>query len=127
MRITKFEELKIWKLALKITKEVYDLTSKKEFSKDFKLRDQIRGAIISVSSNIVEGFEKNNNEFIRFLKIAKGSAGETRNQLYIALVVNYISQEEFNKTNKGLEDLANQIGKLISYLKKYQKKQLANS
>jgi len=72
MKITKFENLKIWKLALRITKEIYDLTSKKEFPKDFKLREQIRRAIISVSSNIVESFEKNNNnEFIRFLKKEK--------------------------------------------------------
>ena len=71
MKITKFENLKIWKLALRITKEIYDLTSKKEFSKDFKLREQIRRAIISVSSNIVEGFENNSNEFIRFLKKGK--------------------------------------------------------
>jgi len=122
MKIKRFEELKIWKLALEITKEIYDLTNKKKFSKDFKLRDQIRSAIISVSSNIVEGFEKNNNnEFIRFLKIAKGSTGEVRNQLYIALIVGYINQKEFNKVNKELENLANQIGKLISYLEKFRK------
>jgi len=119
MKITKFEELNIWKLALKITKEIYDFTAKKEFSKDFRLRDQIRGAIISVSSNIVEGFEKNNNnEFIRFLKIAKGSAGETRNQLYIALAVGYITKQEFDKINEQLEDLAAQIGGFIVYLQK---------
>jgi len=117
MKINKFEELNIWKLSLKITKDIYDLTAKKEFSKDFGLRDQIRRAIISVSSNIVEGFEKNNNnEFIRFLKIAKGSAGETRNQLYIALAVNYIIKQEFEKSNNDLESLANQIGSFISYL-----------
>jgi four helix bundle protein len=122
MKIKKFEELNIWKLALKITKEIYDLTAKKEFSRDFKLRDQIRGAIISVSSNIVEGFEKNNNnEFIRFLKIAKGSVGETRNQLYIALSVGYIGNQEFEKINKELEDLANQIGGFIVYLEKKKK------
>lgn len=68
-----------------------------KFNKDFKLRDQVRGAIISVSSNIVEGFEKNNNnEFIRFFKIAKGSVGEVRNQLFIALAVGYISQAQFD-------------------------------
>ncbi|MFH1894446.1 MAG: four helix bundle protein [Patescibacteria group bacterium] len=117
MKINKFEELNIWKLALKITKEIYDLTAKREFSKDFGLRDQIRRAIISVSSNIVEGFEKNNNnEFVRFLKIAKGSAGETRNQLYIALAVKYITPPEFDKINKELEELANQIGAFIAYL-----------
>jgi four helix bundle protein len=126
MRVTKFEDLKIWQIALKITKEIYDITSKKEFSKDFSLRDQIRRAIISVSSNIVEGFEKNNNyEFIRFLKIAKGSIGEVRNQLYIALAVNYINQEEFEKLNNELIELANQVGKFISYLETNRK--LVNS
>jgi four helix bundle protein len=122
MKIKKFEDLLIWQLALKITKEIYELTNKKEFSKDFSLRDQIRRAIISVSSNIVEGFEKNNNnEFIRFLKIAKGSVGEVRNQLYIALAVNYITEQEFDKINKELEDLANQIGGFIVYLEKKRK------
>jgi four helix bundle protein len=122
MKIKKFEDLPIWQLALKVTKEIYDLTNKKEFSKDFSLRDQIRRAIISVSSNIVEGFEKNNNnEFIRFLKIAKGSVGEVRNQLYIALAVNYINEQEFDKINKELEDLANQIGGFIVYLEKKRK------
>jgi len=121
--IKKFEELKIWKLALKITKEIYDLTNnKKEFSRDFKLRDQTRGAIISVSSNIVEGFEKNNNnEFIRFLKIAKSSVGEVRNQIYVALAINYITKEEFDKINEELEDLAGQIGGFIVYLEKKRK------
>ena len=42
--------------------------------------------------------KNNNNEFVRFLKIAKGSSGEVRNQLYIALAINYISQEEFDKS-----------------------------
>jgi len=117
MKITRFEDLTIWKLSLEITKQIYGLTTKNTFSKDFNLKDQIRKAAISVSSNIAEGFEKNNNnEFIRFLKIAKGSVGEVRSQFYIALRVNYISQEEFNKINKELEGLAGQIGSLISYL-----------
>jgi four helix bundle protein len=108
MKIQKFEELNIWKLSLEITKNIYDLTAKGNFSKDYGLRDQIRRATVSVSSNIVEGFEKNNNnEFVRFLKIAKGSAGEVRNQLYIALVVNYINQKEFNDLNTKLENVAN--------------------
>ena len=119
MKFKKFEDLPIWKLALRLTRDIYDFTSQTKFSKDFVLRDQIRRAIISISSNIVEGFEKNNNnEFIRYLKISKGSTGETRNQLFIALAVGYIAQEQFKKTNKELEDLANQIGGLISYLEK---------
>jgi len=61
MKINRFEDLRIWQLALKATKEIYDITTKKEFAKDFSLKDQIRRAIVSVSSNIVEGFEKNTN------------------------------------------------------------------
>ena len=96
--IKKFEDLKVWKLSLEITKEIYDLSFKPNFKNDFSLRDQIRRAVISISSNIVEGFEKNNNnEFVRFLKISKGSVGEVRNQLYIALSIGYISQNEFDK------------------------------
>jgi four helix bundle protein len=117
MKINKFEDLGIWKLSLRITKDIYDFSAKKEFSRDFGLRDQIRRAAVSISSNIVEGFEKNNNnEFIRFLKISKGSVGEVRNQLYISLVVNYITKSEFDKTNKELENLAGQIGGFIAYL-----------
>lgn len=112
----------MWKLSLRITKKIYDLTSRGKFSKDFCLRDQIRRAIISISSNIVEGFEKNNNnELIRYLKIAKGSLGEVRNQLYIALAVGYITQSEFDELNKALIDLSNQIGSFISYLEKKRK------
>lgn len=118
-KINTFENLEIWKLSLQITKLIYDLTAKNNFSKDFGLRDQIRRSIISVSSNIVEGFEKNNNnEFIRFLKIAKGSSGETKNQLHIALIVNYINKEEFNQVNEKLKCLSNQIGGFIVYLQK---------
>ncbi len=117
MKITRFEELGVWKLSLKITREIYDITSKKDFSKDFGLRDQIRRAIVSVSSNIVEGFEKNNNnEFIRFLGMAKGSVGEVRNQLYIAFSVKYIVQEEFDHLQINLDQLAKQIGAFIKYL-----------
>lgn len=117
MKITKFEDLKIWKLSLKTTKTIYDLTSKGKFAKDFGLRDQLRRAIISVSSNIVEGFEKNNNnEFVRFLRISKGSVGEVRSQLYIALTIGYIPKSEFENINKELIDLSNQIGSFINYL-----------
>ncbi len=117
MKILKFEELSIWKISLKLTKDIYDITAKKEFYRDFVLKDQMRRAVISISSNIVEGFEKNNNnEFIRFLKIAKGSAGELRNQLYICLTIKYISKEEFVKINDELINLSNQIGGFTFYL-----------
>lgn len=119
MKITKFEDLPVWKMALKITREIYDITALTRLSKDFALRDQLRRAVISVSANIVEGFEKNNNnEFIRYLKIAKGSAGEVRSHIHIAYTVGYITGEKFEVFNEELQGLSNQIGAFISYLEK---------
>jgi len=117
MKINRFEDLQIWKDSLILTKVIYDMTSRKPLSNDFVLRDQIRKSVISISSNVVEGFEKfNNNEFVRFLRIAKGSAGELKNQVYISNTVGYISDREQEEIVKKLDIISGQIGKLMSYL-----------
>ncbi len=117
----------IWKLALVITKAVYDITSKPVFQRDFALKDQLRRSVISISSNIVEGFEKNNNnEFVRYLRISKGSAGEIRNQLYVALTIFYITEPEFEQINQKLISLGGQIGGLIIYLIKKKQSAIRN-
>ena len=122
MKITKFEDLEIWRQSLTITRNVYDILSKKEFNLEFELKNQIKRAILSVSSNVIEGFEKNNNnEFIRFLKISKGSAGEIRSQIYIAFTIKKINKEEFNSINESLISLSNKIGSLINYLEAQRK------
>jgi len=118
MKINKFEDLDIWKESINLTKEIYHITSEGQFNKDFSFKDQIRRAIISISSNIAEGFDRNNNnELIRFLIISKGSIGEARSQFFIALEIGYISQEKFNDLNKKLKNLSKKIGGFINYLK----------
>lgn len=122
MKIRSFKEMAIWKISINIVKNIYNVTIQDKFSRDYCLRDQIRRASISISSNIAEGFERsNNNEFIYFLKIAKGSVGEVRTQLIIAMEVGYIRREEFYNLEVQLIELANQIGKFISYLRKLRK------
>lgn len=119
MKIEKFEDLEIWKLSIDLVKKIYELTREKEFAKDFSFKDQIRRAVISISSNIVEGFEKNNNnEFIHYLKIAKGSAGEVMNQLYIGKVLFYISDSQFQTMQEHLFILSRKIGAFIAYLQR---------
>ena len=86
MRIESFEDLEIWKEARRLTTIIYRVSSGSKFSKDFALRDQIRRAVISIMSNIAEGFERSGNqEFVQFLYIAKGSCGEVRSQIYAAV------------------------------------------
>ncbi|MGB8704850.1 MAG: four helix bundle protein [Gillisia sp.] len=91
-RFNSFEEIVAWQKARDLNKQLYTLTGNHLFSKDYGLRDQIRRASISISSNIAEGFERQTTkEFIRFLYIAKASAGEFRSQLYLAFDLNDIS------------------------------------
>jgi len=122
MRFGRFEELEIWQLSIALTRDIYNATRKYSFRRDRGLSEQIQRAAVSVSANIVEGFERsNNNEFIRFLKIAKGSCGEVRNHLIIAREVGYLSGEEFNPLQQQSLDLSRQIAGFIRYLEKVRK------
>jgi four helix bundle protein len=114
-----FEDLDVWKDARRLTNEVYAVTCGPGFSKDFGLRDQIRRAAVSIMSNIAEGFERGGNqEFIQFLYIAKGSCGEVRAQLYVALDQGYIVQDRFNELFNSFKKLSSMLSSLIDYLKR---------
>jgi four helix bundle protein len=111
-KIKSFEDIDAWTGARELTKRVYELARKGAFARDFGLRDQICRASVSIMSNIAEGYESGSkNTFIRYLRIAKGSAGEVRSQLYVALDQSYIGSADFNplcdKTRKVTAQLSN--------------------
>jgi len=119
MKATMFEDLGIWQDARKLCKKIFLITEKDPFSRDFKLRDQIRTSSGSVMDNIAEGFERNGNkEFIQFLSVAKGSCGECRSQSYRAFDYGYIDQEILNELIHKTITLSKQISGFISYLKR---------
>jgi four helix bundle protein len=115
--ITRFEEIEAWKTARELSCLVYNLSGKGPFSKDYGLRNQIRRAAVSIMSNIAEGFENQTQaQFVRYLGLAKGSAGEVRSQAYMALDLEYLASEEF-KTLFDLADKASrQLARFIDYL-----------
>ena len=77
-----FEEFEVYKKSLLLTKLVFELLNNKNFEKEFGLKDQMKRAVVSITNNIAEGSEYNNNrQFIRFLKYSKGSCAEVRNML----------------------------------------------
>ena len=95
MKIVRFEDLDCWKEARILVNMVYQVTQKESFQKDFRLRDQITGAAISVMGNISEGFDsQSNNEFVRFLRYSRRSISEVQSCLYIAVDQKYITEEE---------------------------------
>jgi four helix bundle protein len=118
MGIANFEDLNVWKRSRELVNEIYSLTKKQRFSKDFGLVDQIRRAAISVMSNIAEGFERGSNtEFIRFLYISKASCGETRSHLFIAFDQGYLTNDELQKAKSFAKSVSAMIGGFIAYLR----------
>jgi four helix bundle protein len=118
MKITRFEDLECWRQAKELMKMIYELIKNKAFSKDYRLRDQITGAGISIMNNIVEGFDsQSNNEFMRFLRIARRSISEVQNCLYIAIEQNYIDQKEFDKTYEHCKRTRKVTDGLLRYLR----------
>jgi len=118
-KIASFEDLIIWQKAQELAVKIYDLADSNKFIvKDFTLKDQLKSASISISDNIAEGFEYNNNpDFHRFLRISKGSCGETRNKVLFVKRLKYIDESTGNSLNAEAKLLAQQIGELIKKVK----------
>jgi four helix bundle protein len=114
----RFEDILAWQKARILCKLLNGYTLKNLFSRDFKLVGQIKGSSGSAMDNIAEGFERGGNrEFIQFLFISKGSAGETRSQLYRALDNEYISEKEFREAYDLAEEVSKLVAGLINHLK----------
>jgi four helix bundle protein len=120
MKVKTFEDLHVWQDARLFVKSIYELTSREIFKKDYGLKEQIQRAAVSIMNNISEGFERDNNkEFRNFLGYAKGSAGEVRSMLYVALDLNYISRDEFDENYKRAVGIITQISNFKKYLRNY--------
>jgi len=108
MKIEKFEDIIAWQKSKELTVDIYRILKD---SRGFGFRDQIQRASVSIMNNIAEGFERQSNkEFRQFLFIAKGSCGEVRSMLDLALELKYMTKDDF----KILHSLSLEISKLLS-------------
>lgn len=127
MKVKTFEDLQVWQDARTFVKSIYELTSLENFRKDYDLKDQIQRAAVSIMNNIAEGFERDNNkEFRNFLGYAKGSAGEVRSMLFVAIDLNYISKDKFDENYKQAINVITQISNFKKYLHNYAVKEKVN-
>ncbi|MFH1074452.1 MAG: four helix bundle protein [Candidatus Firestonebacteria bacterium] len=126
MKYISFEQMPVWKESIYAARVIYGITCCGFWEKEYSLKDQIRRAAYSISSNIAEGFEYDNTkDFVRFLRIAKGSAGEAESQLYLARKLGFIGEKEFNEGIVVLQSLCKQLGGFIKYLKQNNEKKNA--
>ena len=115
-----FEDLNVWQDARQLVGAIYSASKQRALNQDFGLREQIRRAAVSTMSNIAEGFERGSRkEFIQFLNIAKGSNGEVRSQLHIALDRKYVSETEFVALRETAIALSKKLSAFIRYLEGY--------
>jgi four helix bundle protein len=118
-RIETFEDLRVWQRGIELVKQVYLLTKEGDLSKDFGLRDQLRRASVSVPTNIAEGFERySRKEYVQFLNIAKGSAGEVRSLLRVALEVGYLDKSKYDTLYNHAMELSRMLSTQIQALNK---------
>ena len=118
MTIQRFEDILAWQKARVLTKDVYACTRVGAFAKDYGLKDQIQRASVSSMSNISEGFERGGDrEFVQFLSNSKGSCGEVKSHLYVALDQNYITPVSFNQLYGQADEVSRLVSGFMTYLR----------
>ena len=111
-----FEKFEVYQLAINLTKNVFNLLGQDKYKKEFELSNQIKRAVLSISNNIAEGSEYNNNaQFIRFLKYSKGSRCEVRNMLHLCSI---LYEEDTQDLINDCKLVSRQLSKFIDYLSK---------
>lgn len=110
-----FKKMKVWKKATTLAVDIYRVTGNESpFANDFKFKDQIRRAAISIPSNIAEGDERHTNkQSVHFFSIAKGSTAELITQLIIAHEIQYLETEAFTDLLDRSEHISHMLAKII--------------
>ena len=111
-----FKNLKIWQLAIEISKEIYLLTNSFPKNEMYALANQINRAAVSIASNIAEGSNRSNTHFIHYLNIALGSSFELQTQLIISNKVGYLTEEHLITIENQIIELQKMISGFINKL-----------
>lgn len=113
------KDLIVWQKSMELTRIIYTLTKRFPQGEIFGLTNQIRRAVVSITSNIAEGFGRNSDkQFIHFLKIAKGSAAELETQLLISRDLSYLTAKDAKSTLALYDEIARMLGALIRNIEK---------
>ncbi|MBL4904981.1 MAG: four helix bundle protein [Flavobacteriaceae bacterium] len=108
-----FEKLTVWKEAIELSKEMYQLTEKYPSSEKFGLISQLKRATNSISANLAEGTSRNTNkDKAHFTTLAYSSTMEVLNHLILSKELNFISEEEYLKLRERIYKISNMLNAL---------------
>ncbi len=107
------ENLEVWKRSSRLCVEIYRAT---QACRDYGFRDQVTRSALSIPSNIAEGYERDSEkEFVRFLRIAKGSCGELWTQLHIGIEAGFVDKMQAIKFAQEASELSKMLQGLIRH------------
>ena len=111
--IVSYKELVVWQRSMQLVREVYRLVKFLPSDERYALSDQLRRAVVSISSNIAEGYaRKSQKEYVNFLSIALGSNAEVETQLLICVELGYIQQEDLSTAIGLVEEVRKMLIKM---------------
>lgn len=117
--IRTFEDLVVWQKAIAFVKDIYIATDEGALRRDFGLKDQMRRAAVSIPTNIAEGFERaSRKEYLFFLNVAKGSSGESRSLLRVALDIGYLAPSTYNSLLEAALSISKSLFRQIESIKR---------
>lgn len=112
-----YQELIVWQKGIELVIEVYRLTKLYPKEELYGLTSQTRRAVVSIPSNIAEGYaRKHRPEYLQFTRIAFGSGAELETHLIIAKRLQFSSPEEFEKAELLLGEVMRMLNGLINSL-----------
>ena len=120
--VSNFKELRVWKKAIYVGKQVYEISKKFPDDEKYGLTSQLRRAVVSISSNISEGCgRRTNKDFVNLLHIAMGSLREVQSQLFISKELGYLDEKMLRDLDFELEELAKMLTGLVKYISEVNK------
>ena len=119
IRIEKLEDLVVWQKSRKLALEVFEIISRKDYYRNFSLKDQMMRSSGSICDNIAEGQgRRGNREFANFLHYSLGSSNELRSQIYRSFDYKLISEQEQIYLLSELKDLEIRVNNLLQVIRK---------
>jgi len=116
--MSNFQDLKVWQKAVDLAVNIYEITDKEPFKRDYGLRDQMRRSSVSISSNISEGDQLESDKYsVKHFRISKGSAAELYTQVIISERIGYLNKPDFNYLKNECIEIISMLSGLIRHRK----------
>ncbi len=117
-QVTRFEDLKCWQLARKLTHRVYLMSEEGKLARDYDTKSQFKSAGLSVMNNIAEGFGRySDKDFLRFLDYSAASCTEVKSMSYLLLDMKYFDIDVIKSLQTQVEETRALILGLMKYLR----------